>query len=561
MKSNEGKVQGQYFDNGSFGVKGENFQISINEKTGLITSYKFDGQEIITDYLKPCFWRAPTLNDEVDSHGSKLWRQAGLDDLYSEKVCSLAKNLEDGRLLYRQTLNLRDGYEKIQMVVNQAFLISNDGEVALSNHIEVVGDATCLPKVGMQMHLPKDFRNLQYFGKDAENYPDRNAAGTFGVYSTNALDLFEQHVVPQDNGNHSEVRWMTVESPQNPIGLFITSSAPFNFSIYPYSDKNLTQARRINQLDEAGIMTLNVDVLQAGLGTATCGPDVAEPYLITGKVFDQEVCFRPYPVGKQAVEALYRYACPSIDSLRVATPVIKVTQNGVEDYRVFNQPLEVTLSCEEATAKLYYTLDGSEPTAESKLYKKPFLIDESCELSVKAVAKGREDSYTVHRVFERHYIKTTTFVNEPEKSYSKDADIALMDGKKGAPGDYSHHWLGFCGNDMEATIELTDPLDIKVLKIGFCHEPSSWVVWPKGALVSFSTDGIQYSDWKNVEFPVYDRPDPMASLGRVEARARVNVKGVKYLKIKVLNQGTLPVWHPYAGEKAWIMVDEVKVEN
>ena len=560
-KSNDGKVIGQYLDNGCFGVKGENFQLNMDEKTGLLKSYKFDGQELITDYLKLNFWRAPTLNDEVDSHGSKLWRQAGLDDLQSEKVASSVENLPDGRLMYRQTLNLRDGRGKVQMVVNQVYLIAYNGEVSLTNHVEVVGDATCLPKVGMQMHLPKDFSNLQYFGKDAENYPDRNAAGTFGVYSSNALDLFEQHVVPQDNSNHNEVRWMTVESAKKPIGLMVTSSVPFNFSIYPYSDEQLTRSRRINQLNKADYMTLNVDALQAGLGTATCGPDVAEQYLITDKVFDFDVCFRPYPIGKRSVVEMYRYACPSIDSLMTKSPAIKVTQNGEEEFRIFNQPLEVTLSCVDTDAKLYYTLDGSEPTEKSSLYKKPFKIDSSCELSVVAITKGRMPSFTAHRCFERHYIKNTTFVNDPEKRYSKDADIALMDGKLGVSGDYSNHWLGFCGNDMEATIELTDPLDINVLKIGICHDPNSWVVWPKGAMVSFSTDGIHYSDWKMAEFPVYNAPDPMASLGRVEARAKVNEKNVKYLKVKVLNQGVLPKWHPYAGEKSWIMVDEVKVEN
>jgi hypothetical protein len=51
----------------------------------------------------------------------------------------------------------------------------------------------------------------------------------------------------------------------------------------------------------------------------------------------------------------------------------------------------------------------------------------------------------------------------------------------------------------------------------------------------------------------------MTSLGRIEARARVDVKKVKFLKVKVGNQGTLPKWHPNAGEKAWIMVDEVEI--
>ena len=484
IKENQGVVKVYPTDNGCLTITGPNFTLLLDERTGLMKSYTFDGQRIINDYLKPNLWRAPTLNDEVDSHGSPWWKQFGLDDLKAEKVSTETKTLEDGRLMVHQTIDLKKGSGELQMVVNQIYIISGDGEIGLSNRVEIVGDAECLPKVGMQMHLPRDFENLTYFGKDAENYPDRNAAGTYGVYSTNALDLFEQHVVPQDNGNHSEVRWMAIESPKNPIGLMVTSSVPFNFSLYPYSDQNLTKARRINQLEEADFMTLNVDAMQAGLGTATCGPDVAEQYLLKDSIYQYDFCLRPYPVCKVDPAELYRYQVPQTEEYMNAIPLTP------------------------------------RPSANR--------------------------------------IKNTTFVNPPAERYSANANTALMDGKKGVVGDYYwRNWLGFNGVDMEATIELKEPIDINMVKIGIAHKPDSWVVWPKGAWVAFSKDGKTFTDWQRADFPDYDIPNPMTSLGRVEARARVNVQKVKFLKVKVENQGTLPKWHPNAGEKAWIMVDEV----
>ena len=354
---------------------------------------------------------------------------------------------------------------------------------------------------------------------------------------------------------------MSVESPNYPIGWFVTSATPFNFSMYPYSDQNLTQARRINQLERAPFMTLNLDARQAGLGTATCGPDVDAPYLITDSIFDFSLCFRPYRVGKQEVEDLYQYASPSVDSLLTATPEIRVSMNGNVDYRLFNQPLTVTLSCADASAKLYYTLDGTEPTEKSALYKKPFKIDSSCVLSVMAVVKGKMPSFIAHRCFERQYIKNTTYVNLPASRYSADADIALMDGKIGQPDHWDKHWLGFCGDHLDAVIELTEPLNIKTVWIGICHAPQSWVIWPKSAWVCFSKDGIDFSNCRRAEFPVYDTPDSMVSLGRVEARVKVDEKDVRYIRVYVENQGELPSWHPYAGEKAWIMVDEVRIER
>lgn len=488
LKENKGAVKVYPTDNGYLTISGSDFTLLLDERTGLLSSYIFDGQKIINDYLKPNFWRAPTLNDEVDSHGSLWWKQAGLDNLTAERMATDTKTMEDGRLMIHQTIHLKNAFGDLQMIVNQIYIISADGEVALNNRVEVVGDATCLPKVGMQMHLPKDFENLTYFGKDAENYPDRNAAGTFGVYSINALDLFEQHVVPQDNGNHSEVRWMAIESPQNPIGLMVTSSVPFNFSMYPYSDQNLTQARRINQLEKANFMTLNVDACQAGLGTATCGPGVADQYLLMDTIYQYDICLRPYPVGKQHPAELYRFHVPQTTELMNAIPL---------------------------TPRPTYRL-----------------------------------------------IKKTTFVNPPAERYGTNANVALMDGKKGVVGDYYwQNWLGFNGDDMEAVIELKEPVDVNMVKIGVAHKPESWVVWPKGAWVAFSKDGKKYTEWYPAEFPMFNKPNPMTSLGRVEARAKVDVKKVKFLKVKVENQGVLPKWHPNAGEKAWIMVDEVRIEN
>ena len=234
-------------------------------------------------------------------------------------------------------------------------------------------------------------------------------------------------------------------------------------------------------------MTLNVDALQAGLGTATCGPDVAERYLLKDSTYQYDICLRPYPVGKQDPAELYRYQVPKADRFMDAIPL--------------------------------------DPRMTTR------------------------------------YIKNTTFVNPPAERYSANASVALMDGKRGVIGDYQwRNWLGFNGTDMEATLELTEAVDISMVKIGIAHKPDSWVVWPKGAWVAFSKDGKKYTEWQHAEFPVYNSPDPMTSLGRVEARARVNAKNVKYLKIKVENQGALPEWHPYAGQQAWIMVDEVTIE-
>ena len=227
---------------------------------------------------------------------------------------------------------------------------------------------------------------------------------------------------------------------------------------------------------------------------------------------------------------------------------------------MFNRPLTISMTCTDPEAEIHYTTDGSEPTKKSPVYKSSFVILKTTTIKAKAFKKGCVPSFVALRQFNRLNIKNTTFVNPPAERYGKEADIALMDGKKGVAGDYYNDWLGFNGDDMEATVELAVPTDISIVKVGVCHEPNDWVMWPKAVWVSFSADGTNFTEWKHAELPVFDRPDKMQGHGRIEARARVNERQAKFVRIKVENQGVLPEWHPYKGEKAWIMVDEVVIE-
>ena len=549
------------FDADKCEVFNEDFRVSFEPKSGGITSFWYKDEMMLMDThgCSDHFWRAPTLNDEVDSWALPRWEKAGLQNLIPQCSCLHFERLDDHTVTAQSAVEYYDGTGHLQMVVNKLYLIDGECNISITNRVEPMETVTSFPKIGMQFCMPMDYRNLTYFGKDTENYPDRNASGKMGLYQTDALSLFEQHVVPQDNGNHSDTRWLTLTSDKSDVGLFVTMQEPFNFSIYNYTDDNLTSSRRINQLEPMDFLTVNVDYKQAPIGTATCGPGVDEKYVLGNQVYEYTVLLRAFDKSQDPIE-LTRFQVPNVDSLMVPMPEIKATMAGKEDFRMFNRPLTISMTCADPDAEIHYTTDGSEPTMKSPVYKSSFVIIKTSTIKAKAFKKGMVPSFVALRQFNRLNIKNTTFVNPPAKRYGKDADIALMDGKKGASGDWQNDWLGFEGVDMEATIELAVPTDISTVKVGFCHEPNDWVVWPKGVWVSFSKDGNEFAEWQLAELPVFDRPDKMHGFGRVEARAFVNAKQVKFVRVKVENQGDLPDWHPYAGEKAWVMVDEVIIE-
>ncbi|MBR7023312.1 MAG: chitobiase/beta-hexosaminidase C-terminal domain-containing protein, partial [Bacteroidales bacterium] len=287
---------------------------------------------------------------------------------------------------------------------------------------------------------------------------------------------------------------------------------------------------------------------------------VDEKFVLNNQVYEYSVLFRAFDRKKENPFVLSRFQVPNATAMMTPMPEIQAMMAGKEDFRMFNRPLTISMTCAGPDAEIRYTTDGSEPTMKSPVYNKSFIILKTTTIKAKAFKKGGISSFVTLRQFNRLNIKTTTFVNPPAERYGKEADIALMDGKKGVAGDYYNDWLGFEGVDMDATIELAVPTDISTVKVGFCHEPNDWVVWPKAVWVSFSKDGKEFMDWELAELPVFNKPDKMQGHGRIEARARMDEKQVMFVRVKVENQGVLPDWHPYKGEKAWIMVDEVVIE-
>ena len=540
-------------------VFNDDFSVTFDKATGQIVSYLFKSDELLDGALKDNFWRAPTLNDEVDGWALPRWKKSGLQHLIAKNAGLHFERLGDTLVSVNSLVEYYDGMGQLQIVVNKLYMIDGEGNISITNRIEPMETVTSFPKVGMQFRMPLDYKNLTYFGKDTENYPDRNASGKMGLYNVNAQDLFEHHVVPQDNGNHSDTRWLALMSEKSKIGLFVTMQEPFNFSMYNYSDDNLTAAQRINQLDPKDFLTVNIDYKVAPIGTATCGPGVDEKNVIGNQLYEYTVLLRAFDKSLDPIE-LTRFQLPNATTMMLPTPEIKATMLGDENFRMFNRPLTISITCADPQAEIHYTTDGSEPTMKSPVYKSSFIILKTTTIKAKAFKKGVVPSFVALHQFDRLNIKSTTFITQPVERYGKDADIALMDGKKGVSGDYYNDWLGFEGTNMEATIELAVPTVINMVKIGLCHEPNDWVMWPKGVWVCFSSDGKEFSEWQMAELPVFDRPDKMKGFGRIEARARVAAKKWKFIWVKVENQGVLPEWHPYAGQKAWIMVDEVTIE-
>lgn len=536
---------------GNIIVSNDDFTFTFSTEKGLPTSFIYKGEELLAGDIKPNFWRAPTLNDDVDHNALPKWLNANLNELTIKPVCFHADKIDKSHAFIKSVLEFVNNNGEVILTTEQVFEINGFGDVVISNNVQPNQVVTTFPKIGTQLLMPLQYNKVRFFGKDTENYPDRNSSGKINVYERNAKDLFELHEEPQDNGNHSDTRWVAfVNNDGN--GLFVTSDEHFNFSIYQYSDENLSVAERINQMELTDYWTVNIDYKQAPVGTATCGPGALDKYLIKNENYEYKIRLRPFKASDIKEDKLYQQNVVE-DFSQVATPEITT------DLERFDKKMNVTISCADAKAKIYYTLDGSEPTQKSKLYTKPFSIDATTTVKAKAYDGKKMASFTTKKYYERLIIVGTEFVELPHKNYSKDHETVLMDGKKGIAGNWGEGWLGFYGNDAEFTIELSQATDIHHLFVGCGICPNDWVLIPENVEVSVSTDGQAFTETVKAHFPMYNN-NTMEVRRRDDARATIDVKGVRFIKVKVKNYGKLPEWHDYAGENAWIMIDEIRID-
>jgi len=100
-----------------------------------------------------------------------------------------------------------------------------------------------------------------------ENYEDRKTSAAVGLYSARVDELIHDYVYPQENGNRTDVRWVSVTDSEGK-GFKITDVEGnfLNFSAWPYTLKDLEKAEHIHELPRREEITFNIDYRQRGVG-------------------------------------------------------------------------------------------------------------------------------------------------------------------------------------------------------------------------------------------------------------------------------------------------------
>ena len=208
-------------------------------------------------------------------------------------------------------------------------------------------------------------------------------------------------------------------------------------------------------------------------------------------------------------------------------------------------------------APIYYTLDGTEPTAESTLYEGPIALKETAVIKAAAVRPmGTSKVVTDSVNFNKATAKKVTLANEPHSSYRADGAQTLVDGRYGAPAFNAGGWLGFNGKDLDAVIDLGSEQDIHSVSVRTFVEGGSWILDAKKITVAVSGDEKNFKEVASQSLAVKDMKDGIQT-------HTLNFDSVKARYVKVVAECVphMSEWRAEMGAgAAFVFVDEIAID-
>lgn len=286
-------------------ITGPDFRLVFDRTQGQLTSWIYREVEVLVSGPKLNVWRAPTDNDglkfQPEAEGKLLaeWLKAGLPRLERQVESVTVEPVKPYIIrLAIKTSETSAAGSFTAFTHHHTYTIYGSGEVVMENTIEASPDLPPLPRLGLTMSLSGGFEQFTWFGRGPhENYIDRNTGAAIGLYSSSVDEQYVPYIMPQENGNKTEVRWLTLTNEAAKVGLLAVGSQPFETSVSHYTADDLYQAYHTNELTRRDEVVLNLDVRQCGLGGASCGPGTLPQYLVLPGTYTFGVHLRPFVPG------------------------------------------------------------------------------------------------------------------------------------------------------------------------------------------------------------------------------------------------------------------------
>ncbi|WP_139902752.1 glycoside hydrolase family 2 TIM barrel-domain containing protein [Clostridium thermarum] len=271
-------------------IEGFDFCHRFDLYHGGFTSIRKNNVELISAMPKFNVWRAPTDNDRNIKH---RWSAEGIDRAFMHVYRARILKQTDSCVDIAVDFSL-GGYTNLPLLKGQAiWTISGSGEIALNTYVKVRENLVFLPRFGLQLQMTEGTEEVEYFGNGPhESYIDKCQSVKVGRYLTTVDEMFENYLVPQENGSRYGTQWCIISNELG-MGLKFTSDNEFSFNAAHYTPEDLTAAGHPHELKKRKETIVNIDYKMSGVGSNSCGPELLQKYRLDEKEFEFKVNIMP----------------------------------------------------------------------------------------------------------------------------------------------------------------------------------------------------------------------------------------------------------------------------
>lgn len=245
-------------------------KVTFDKNTGYVAYIDVDGTPMITDeaQLKPDFWRAATDNDFGADFQNRFaaWQHPQINK----------KNFTIQQEGANYVVTTEYDIKAVEATLKLTYTLTPAGKLMVRQDLNVNpnADAKKMPQLmrfGMQMQMPKEYTQIEYYGKGPhENYIDRANSQNLGIWNQTVSEQFWGYVRPQENGTKTGVRYWNITNKAGK-GLKFQGTEPLEMQALNFTEDDLQPSSNKAQwhsgdLVERPFTDLHISARSMGVG-------------------------------------------------------------------------------------------------------------------------------------------------------------------------------------------------------------------------------------------------------------------------------------------------------
>ena len=281
-------------------VSASEIECTIDLATGNVCSYKKGGKELLKRPSDIIIWRALIDNDNYEK---PKWEAEHFHKAYY-KPRTFETSVSDTEFTITFDGTLGANARLPIYYVKATYTVTSNGiefnldatkndklkgmnrssseETDLDLHLKT--ELAEVPRFGMRFALDESFENIEYFGKgDRECYCDMQNYTKMGIWNSTVTNEYEPYIKAQECGNHVNTKWLTLTGSDS---VTFTANDKFEFSTLHYTIEELDEKAHAYELETSGTTEVLICYKNRGIGSASCGPALTEPYQVRDKKID-----------------------------------------------------------------------------------------------------------------------------------------------------------------------------------------------------------------------------------------------------------------------------------